>query len=310
MHSINFLIEAIRDKFAQNYGADVSAEINGLAEIAMGSEETFSTLIGCLKTDPGFLVQEAIAKALVSVGTKRAVARLIKIMGNPQENWKLRDILIQVLGEFLPSYSKKSKKYILKALCALLEDTNIYQSAGRVIEAIKGYADADLVYFINHQLEVLYKKGIPVRIAQAEQIEMPILAEIRAAHPYFCDSYEIFPNFRLGIVKGEFLTLDQLTKEFGLRYIPTSFCEVERAEAEEIITQDLAIGIFYGHEKMPLAQAIVLARGFLECLKAENGDEQALRYYTGWDATFQLMDRGVMVIGDHYAGCIWFAEDD
>jgi hypothetical protein len=310
MNSINYLIEAMRDKFAQNYEADVSAEISGLAEIAMGSEEAFSTLIVCLKTDPGFLVQQAIARALVSVGTKRAVARLIKIMGNRQENWELRNILIQVLGDFSAAYSKRRKKSILKAIkaiCAMLEDTDMYRSVGRVIEAIKGSADVDIVSFINHQLEVLHQKGIPVQIAQAQQIELPILAEIRAAHPSFCDRGEGFPHFRLGIVKGEFLTLDQLTKEFGLIYFPTSFRKIDRTEAEKIISGDLANEICYGHEKIPPAQAIVLARGFLECLKAENSDEQAVRYYTGSQVTFDFFDKGVVVIGNNYAGCIWFS---
>jgi hypothetical protein len=66
MSSIISLIEAIRDKIFQNYyGADVSAEIEGLVEIAVGDEVAISALIDCLKTEPGFLVQGAIARALV-----------------------------------------------------------------------------------------------------------------------------------------------------------------------------------------------------------------------------------------------------
>jgi hypothetical protein len=340
MNSINRLIEAMRDKFAQNYEADVSSEMDGLTEIARGSEAAFSTLIDCLKTDPGFLLQQAIAQALVSVGTKHSVASLMETIGDSQEKWELRNLLIQLLGEVLAettdydsfanqlveimhhqdaewqlrcsaidACAKSRDKSILTAICALLDDREMYRSAGRVIEAVKESADADIVSLIHDQLEALHQEGVPVRIAQAERIDLPILDEIRSAHPCFFDSGEVFPHFRLGIVKGEFLTLDQLTKEFGLGYFFPSFRKIDRTEAEEMISRDLAHGICFGEERMPLAQSMVLARGFLECLNAEKGDEQTVCYYTGSNATFGFLDRGVMIIGNHYAGCIWFACD-
>jgi hypothetical protein len=348
MGSIDSLIEAMRDKFAHDYGADVSAEIEGLVEIAAGGEVAISALIDCLKTDPGSLVQSAIARALLGARNEYAVDCLIEIVVDRQANCALRSLLIGKLTTILRGptnharlthnlvaiMNDKQENYtvrqsalktfedsrkssiltesILTAICDLLDDKDIYEAAGRVIEAVKQSDEKDVVSFLNRHMEALHKKGVPVRISQAEQIERPILAAIREAYPYWYkeDRYYIFPPMRLGMVKGQSLTLEQLTQEFGLRYQPTSFREVDRAEAGEIISKHLGHHLVYGQELMPQAQAIALTRDFLECLKTENGAETTTRYYTGWQATFHFLDEGVMIIGEQTAGCIWFSGED
>jgi hypothetical protein len=151
-----------------------------------------------------------------------------------------------------------------------------------------------------------------VRIAQFEQIDRPVLAAIREASWYWFseDKYKIFPHMRLGMVKGKSLTLEKLTQEFGLRYYPKSFREVDCAEAGEIISRFLGQDVVYGTELMPQDKAIALAKEFLDCLNTDNGDRTRVRYYTGSSATFLLVDVGIIGIGEQTAGCIWVSGDD
>jgi hypothetical protein len=347
MGSITSLIEAIRDKIFQNYyGADVSAEIEGLVEIVAGDEVAISALIDCLKTEPGWLVQDAIAKALVDTKNEYAVDCLVDIVADRQAQGELRSRLILKLNSLfstpkinhdnftrdmveimndkqedltvrqrtLKTLEESCKQSIVTAIaiCALLDDRDMYETAGKVIELVKGHAEEGMVSFLNGQMEALHKKGVAVRIAQFEQIDRPVLATIREASWYWSseDKYKIFPHMRLGMVKGKSLTLEKLTQEFGLRYYSKLFCEVDCAEAGEIISRFLGQDVVYGTELMPQDKAIALAKEFLDCLNADNGDRTRVRYYTGSSATFLLVDVGIIGIGEQTAGCIWVSGDD
>jgi hypothetical protein len=341
---INSLIETMRGKFAQDYGADVSAEIEGLIEIAVGDEVAILALINDLKTDPGFLVQDAIARALVGTSNEQAIDRLMDIVADRQVKRELRNSLIKILGAFfsspthhdfftremveimnnkqedrtvrqsaLQTLERSCEQPILTAaICALLDDRDMYEVAGQLIERIERSAEEGVVSILNGQMEALHKEGVAVRIVQFEQIERPVLAAIRAASSCWSWEYkhEIFPRMRLGMVKGKSLTLEKLTQEFGLRYYPTLFQEVDSAEAGEIISRYLGHHVVYGQELMPQGQAIVLAQEFLDCLNADNGDRTKVRYYTGSNATFHFLDVGIIGIGEQTAGCIWVAGDD
>jgi hypothetical protein len=349
--SITSLIEAIRDKIFQNYlRADVSAEIEGLVEIVAGDEVAILALIDCLKTDPGGLVQNAIAEALVDTENEFAVAHLMAIVFDRQAQWELRSRLITKLGS---SFSRQMidrdmftsdmveimndkqedltvRRSALKtleescgqsiltaiAICALLADKDMYGAAGKVIEAAKRSAvnrsEEGVVSFLNGQMEALHKKGVAVRIPQFEQIDRPVLAAIREASWYWSseDKYKIFPCMRLGMVKGKCLTLEKLTQEFGLRYYSKFFSEVDCAEAGETISRYLGHHVVDGTELMPQDRAIALAKEFLDCLNADNGDRTRVRYYTGSSATFHFRDVGIIGIGEETAGCIWVSGND
>lgn len=347
MGSITSLIEAIRDKIFQNYhGADVSAEIEGLVEIVVGDKVAILALIDCLKTEPGWFVQDAIAKALVDTKNEHAVDCLMDIVADRQAQWELRSRLIGVLGSFfsrqminhdtftrdmveimndkqedrtvrqkaLKTLEESCGQSILTAIaiCALLGDKDMYEAAGEVIELVKGYAEEDVVSFLNGQMEALHKKGVAVRIPQFEQIDRPVLASIREASRYWSseDKYKIFPCMRLGMVKGKCLTLEKLTQEFGLRYYPKSFSEVDCVKAGEIISWHLGHHVACGTELMLQDKAIALAKEFLDCLNADNGDQTRVRYYTGSSATFHFRDVGIIGVGEQTAGCIWVSGDD
>jgi hypothetical protein len=269
------IIEDIRDKLSLDYGADLTAEFNRLAAIIIKRKEAIGELLIIAKNDPGFLIEEAIMRALMLSG-----------------------------------------KHGIDAACKLLNDINFYQKVARVIDNIKYHGDPNIKLLINAKLEELHEQGVPVRIQEAESIDVSVLLEIRnflADGDNYVGRNEIFPRMRLGIIKCEYITLRKLTQEFGLRYREKLYQEIDRETAEGIMCNRLYHnwGIRYEYSvECPSQQIQDVISRFLQYF--ESFEESSIRYYTynfyypGYHkATLKYDDDGVLIIGATRAGCFW-----
>jgi hypothetical protein len=212
-------IQTMRDKLSQNYGADITAEVNALVALAIEREEAIAELLTIVSGNPGFLIQAQLVRVLMLTASHTAIQALAGLISAPLEVGdsqvrrqvlETREIIIKTLGEVIqedfcwdlkdnPGWGLEDHHWNLEdgfprlvrrledasvdtcieTLCNLLSDPDLYETAARAIEAIKCWGDSHLRPAIAAKLEQLHQQGVPVYINAAEVIEEPILVEIR-----------------------------------------------------------------------------------------------------------------------------------
>ena len=103
--------------------------------------------------------------------------------------------------------------------------------------------------------------------------------------------------------------LDGVARGFGLSTTPGTYREIDRATAEARMIDLLQYDLAYHTEIMPHANAVDLARAFLDAIPGarfySNGTRQESMPATG--ATF---DGGVIALGDDRSACFWVEDED
>lgn len=103
--------------------------------------------------------------------------------------------------------------------------------------------------------------------------------------------------------------LEGVARAFGLSTQPGTYREIDRATAEARMIDLLQYDLAYHTEVMPHANAVNLAREFLDSVPGarfySNGTRQE-----SMPATRATFDGGVILVGDVGSACFWIEDED
>jgi hypothetical protein len=103
--------------------------------------------------------------------------------------------------------------------------------------------------------------------------------------------------------------LEGVAHAFGLSTEPGTYREIDRAAAEARMIDLLQYDLAYDTEIMPHANAVTLARAFLDAVPGarfySNGTRQA-----SMPATRATFDGGVIAVSERGSACFWVEDED
>ncbi|MDZ4656599.1 MAG: hypothetical protein SH868_03370 [Bythopirellula sp.] len=118
-----------------------------------------------------------------------------------------------------------------------------------------------------------------------------------------------------GTKSRSFESPESLACEFGLKSHPNIYIEFDLEVACKILCTLLHQDMAYKSELIPLAEAELLSNAFIELFKGQicrfySNGEWHIPYQEWTPATDATFDGGILALGEHLSGCVWFEDED